>query len=111
MNRTISNVDYSMEEIRLAAFARALAHPVRVQILKLLTAQACCYTGYLAEKFPLAQSTISQHLKALKEAGLIRGEIMPPKIKYCLDQENWEKAKDLFEVLFHHSNKELPDQC
>ncbi len=56
--------------------------------------------------FPLAQSTISQHLKELKNAGLIKGELKPPKIKYCIDQENWNRAKILFEELFNTKNSD-----
>lgn len=80
-----------------------MAHPVRIKILGLLTSQPCCYTGDLTEMIPLAQSTISQHLKALKEACLISGEIKPPKVKYCLNRENWQEAKKLFEKFFKSS--------
>ena len=73
----------------------ALAHPVRVAILQLLSKQSCCYHGDMAEELPIANSTLSQHLKVLKEAGLIQGEINPPKIKYCLNRENWAMAKGL----------------
>lgn len=83
-----------------ARFAKALGHPVRLTILKHLSNQSCCYTGDLVEIFPMAQSTISQHLKELKNAGLIKGEIESPKIRYCIDQTNWMKAKRLFSVLF-----------
>ena len=100
MSRSLAKVNYTEEEKQLALFAKALSHPVRVHILKLLNNQSCCYTGDLTELIPLAQSTISQHLKALKEAGLIQGEIMPPKVKYCLNQENWSNAKTLFKDLF-----------
>ena len=96
MSRTLAEVDYSEDEVKLANIAKALSHPVRIQILKILTSQACCYTGDLTEIIPLAQSTISQHLKALKEAGLIQGEIMPPKVKYCLNKENLPIARKLF---------------
>jgi predicted transcriptional regulator len=99
MSRTLAEVDYSLDEITLANFAKALGHPVRIQILKILTSQACCYTGDLTEIIPLAQSTISQHLKALKEAGLIQGEIIPPKVKYCLNKDNWPIAQKLFKEL------------
>lgn len=88
----------SQEE--LAKFAKALAHPTRVEILRLLSTQSCCFTGDLVEVLPIAQSTISQHLKELKNAGLIQGEIDPPKIKYCVNQENWRKAKLLFAAFF-----------
>ena len=93
-------MDYSIEEQRLARYAKALGHPVRIQILKILSQQACCFNGDLTETIPLAQSTISQHLKSLKEAGLIQGEIMPPKIRYCLNKEAWAEASYLFESLF-----------
>jgi len=100
MSRTLADVQYSEEEKQIAAFAKALSHPVRVQILNLLNSQACCYTGDLTESIPLAQSTISQHLKALSDSGLIQGEIMPPKVKYCLNRENWAKANAIFSTLF-----------
>lgn len=99
MSRTLAEVEYSQDEVRLAGFAKAMGHPVRIQILKILTSQACCYTGDLTDIIPLAQSTISQHLKALKDAGLIQGEIMPPKVKYCLSRENWTIAKGLFKEM------------
>ncbi len=100
MKRTTQNIDYSHEAEQTAQFAKALAHPVRLTILKYLSNQSCCFTTDLVDVLPLAQSTISQHLKALKDAGLIQGEINPPKIKYCINQENWRKAKSLFESLF-----------
>jgi ArsR family transcriptional regulator len=95
MSRSLSGIEYVKEDVQLASFAKAMGHPVRIQILRLLNRQACCYTGDLTEQIPLAQSTISQHLKALKDAGLIQGEILPPKVKYCLNQKNWSLAKKL----------------
>ena len=100
MERTIASVEYSLTETKIAQYAKALGHPVRVQILNILNQQSCCFNGDLTEIIPLAQSTISQHLKSLKEAGLIQGEIMPPKIRYCLNKENWAEASQLFENLF-----------
>lgn len=99
LSRTLSQISYADEDLQLASFAKAMGHPVRIQILRVLNSQACCYTGDLTEQFPLAQSTISQHLKALKDAGLIQGEIQPPKVKYCLNKENWIIAKKLFEAM------------
>jgi len=101
MKRTLKNIDYSTETEQLAKFAKALAHPTRIAILKHLENQSCCFTGDLVDVLPLAQSTISQHLKELKNAGLIQGELKPPKIKYCINDENWTKAKHLFEELFN----------
>lgn len=82
-------------QIKLARYAKALAHPVRVYVMELLSRQSCCYSGDLADVLPIARSTLSQHLKELQEAGLIQGEINPPKIKYCINQENWNEAKAL----------------
>ncbi|MCD4695473.1 MAG: metalloregulator ArsR/SmtB family transcription factor [Bacteroidales bacterium] len=79
-----------------ARYAKAMGHPIRMYILELLSRQSCCYSGDLSEVLPIAKSTLSQHLKELKKAGLIQGEIEPPKIKYCLKQGNWEEAKKLF---------------
>jgi len=100
MKRTLEHIDYKENTEELAMFAKALAHPTRITILKHLENQSCCFTGDLVEVFPLAQSTISQHLKELKNAGLIQGELKPPKIKYCINLKNWKKAKELFANLF-----------
>jgi DNA-binding transcriptional ArsR family regulator len=90
---------YTEEQTKIARFAKALGHPVRIYIIELLSKQACCYSGDLTEILPIAKSTLSQHLKELKNAGLIQGEIEAPKIKYCLNKENWELAKRLFKEL------------
>jgi predicted transcriptional regulator len=86
---------YSEDQIQAARFAKALGHPVRIAILELLHSQACCYHGDMAEELPIAKSTLSQHLKELKTAGLIQGSITAPSIKYCIHKENWEKARML----------------
>jgi ArsR family transcriptional regulator, arsenate/arsenite/antimonite-responsive transcriptional repressor len=84
------------DQEKIARFAKALGHPVRIYILELLSKQSCCYSGNLSELLPIAKSTLSQHLKELKEAGLVQGEIEAPKIKYCINRENWELARELF---------------
>ena len=81
---------------RMARYAKALGHPVRVYIMQLLANQSCCYSGDLSQELPIAKSTLSQHLKELKESGLIQGEIKSPRIKYCVNKESWEEAKRLF---------------
>lgn len=91
---------YTEQQIKIARFAKAMGHPIRMYILELLSKQSCCYSGDLTEVLPIAKSTLSQHLKELKSAGLIQGEIEAPKIKYCLNRSNWELAKKLFEELF-----------
>jgi DNA-binding transcriptional ArsR family regulator len=109
MKRNINEIDYKISTEELARFAKALGHPTRIAILKRLENESCCFTGDLVDELPLAQSTISQHLKELKNAGLIKGELKPPKIKYCIDQKNWNKAKQLFEDLFSSKLQNL--QC
>ncbi len=96
MDKTIENIEYDKDLKQMARFAKALGHPTRLLILKYLEKSACCFTGDLVEILPIAQSTVSQHLKELKDAGLIQGEVEPPKVRYCINQENWEKAKKLF---------------
>lgn len=81
---------------KLARYAKAISHPVRVYIMTLLNQQRCCYSGDLSDDLPIAKSTLSQHLKELKKAGLIQGEIELPKIKYCVNKENWAEAQLLF---------------
>lgn len=81
---------------KIARYAKAMGHPVRVYVLDLLSKQACCYSGNLSDELPIAKSTLSQHLKELKDAGLIQGEIEAPKIKYCINKENWAEAQLLF---------------
>ena len=91
---------YTDEQVLKARFAKALGHPVRVYIIELLAKQSCCYSGDLTEILPIAKSTLSQHLKELKKAGLIQGEIEAPKIKYCLNRDNWALAKKLMKETF-----------
>lgn len=87
---------FSEKQQRLARYAKAMGHPVRVYVLELLSKQSCCYSGDLSEELPIAKSTLSQHLKELKDAGLIQGEIEAPRIKYCINKNNWYEAKQLF---------------
>jgi len=84
------------EQKKTARFAKAMSHPIRLFVLDLLANQTCCYSGDLSDVLPIAKSTLSQHLKVLKNAGLIQGEIEPPKVKYCLHRDNWKLAQKLF---------------
>lgn len=84
------------DQKQTARFAKAMGHPIRMYVLELLSKQSCCYSGDLSEDLPIAKSTLSQHLKELKESGLIQGEIEGPKIKYCINKENWTLAQLLF---------------
>ncbi len=95
-----TKVKYSEKQELIARFGNAIANPVRVAILQILSRQACCFHGDMAEELPIANSTLSQHLKVLKEAGLIQGEITGPKTKYCINRENWNLAKGLLISFF-----------
>jgi ArsR family transcriptional regulator, arsenate/arsenite/antimonite-responsive transcriptional repressor len=89
-------LEFTQEVQHIARISKALSHPVRVYILqKLSKMNSCCYSGDLVEELPVGRSTLSQHLKELKYAGLIQGEINPPYIKYCINRGNWDKAKKL----------------
>ncbi|WP_235817845.1 ArsR/SmtB family transcription factor [Formosa haliotis] len=90
----------STEQEQMARYAKAMGHPIRMHVLDLLSKQSCCYSGDLSDVFPIAKSTLSQHLKELKKAGLIQGEIEAPKVRYCIHPENWKEAQQLFKKLF-----------
>jgi len=92
--------EYNKNEILLADIAKAIAHPARIKILEILTGCDQCITGSIVEKLPLAQSTVSQHLKELKRANLIAGEVEGPKTCYCINKEGMTKAKNAFGELF-----------
>ena len=90
---------FTKEQEQTARFAKALAHPVRIAILQLLSSKSCCYHGDMAEELPIAKSTLSQHLNELKDAGLIQGDITPPTVKYCINRQNFNLAKTLLNGL------------
>jgi ArsR family transcriptional regulator, arsenate/arsenite/antimonite-responsive transcriptional repressor len=85
---------FTEKQQQIARIAKALSHPARVYIIeKLVGLNACCTSGEMIGDIPIARSTLSQHLKELKYAGLIQGDIEPPMIKYCMNNTNWELAK------------------
>ncbi|MFH0735374.1 MAG: metalloregulator ArsR/SmtB family transcription factor [bacterium] len=92
--------EFTQEEIWLAEIAKALSHPARLKILKILTQMDTCIVGCIVEKMPLAQATVSQHLKELKKVGLIDGEIDGPKVCYCVNKKALSKAKEALDKLF-----------
>lgn len=96
----MTNKDYSIKQEQIARFAKALGHPARIAILQFLAKQTQCYFGDIHEELPIAKATVSQHLKELKDAGLIQGEVETPKVKYCINQENWKLAHEFFGELF-----------
>ncbi|MGY3089818.1 DNA-binding transcriptional ArsR family regulator [Hymenobacter sp. UYAg731] len=92
---THKRAEFTAAEQRLAAIAKALGHPARVAIVRLLARRRACVCGELVLELPLSQSTVSQHLKELKAAGLVQGEIDGPRVCYCLDPAGWAVARHL----------------
>lgn len=101
---------FNKKENQLAKYAKALAHPARIAIIRLLAKKQTCMCGHIVDELPLSQSTVSQHLKELKDAGLIRGEIEGAKVCYCIDAKEWKKAKAWIDELFE-SHKEISGCC
>ena len=83
----------------LAALAKALGHPTRVQIIRYLMSRDCCMCGDIVEHLPLAQSTVSQHLRVLKDAGILRGTIDGPWVSYCVEPSRLERVRELMATL------------
>ena len=86
-------------ESELAGMAQALGHPIRVAILRILIERQECICGELVEELPVAQSTVSQHLKRLKEARLIRGTVDGPRVCYCIEPAALERFRQLFDTI------------
>ena len=85
--------EFTVKENRLAAIAKALGHPARIAIIQLLLKRETCICGDIVDELPLSQSTVSQHLKELKSAGLIKGDIDGISVCYCIDKKMWKEAK------------------
>ena len=97
---TTKTEEFTLKDNKIAMYAKAFAHPARIAILKLLIQKNACVCGDIVDELPLSQSTVSQHLKELKEAGLIKGSIEGVKICYCIDEKEWENAKKYLNELF-----------
>ena len=97
---TTKSAGFSVKEKKMAKIARALAHPARIAILNVLAKRQTCICGDIVEELPLSQSTVSQHLKELKEAGLITGEIDGAKVCYCIDTKAWKSAQSTHNQMF-----------
>jgi DNA-binding transcriptional ArsR family regulator len=102
---------FSSKDNALAKMAKALSHPARVAILNILIKRQACICGDIVEELPLSQSTISQHLKELKEAGLIKGEIEGVTTCYCIDEQQWKAAQTLLNDLFSSYKKTAGNCC
>jgi len=101
------NCAKNIDNESLARFAKAMGHPTRMEILRFLASMDSCYFGDIHNELPIAKATVSQHLKELKEAGLIQGEIETPKVKYCIHAGNWEIAQKMFSEFFELKKKNV----
>ena len=97
---TTKTEEFTLKDNKIAVYANAFAHPARIAILKLLVQKNSCVCGDIVDELPLSQSTVSQHLKELKEAGLIKGSISGVKVCYCIDEKEWDNAKKYLNELF-----------
>lgn len=111
--KQVTTKGYTEHEEQIARFAKAMGHPARMAILRFLASQQSCFFGEIHEVLPIAKATVSQHLKELKEAGLIQGEIEAPKVRYCINRSNWLLARDLFAEFFRegHTDGRPHDSC
>ena len=97
----MAKLEVTPEQERLARFAKAMGHPTRIE----------CFFGDIHEVLPVAKATVSQHLSELKEAGLIQGTIEPPKVKYCINAENWKLARQLFSQMLDDCCPSKKNSC
>ncbi len=95
---------FNKDEVELAGLAKALSHPARIKILNVLNQKNVCITGEIVDMLPLAQSTVSQHLKELQNIGLISGEVEGPKMCYCIEPKMMKRVKSAFNNLFSKIN-------
>ena len=99
------------EQNQLAEIAKAIAHPARIAILQYLSEAKSCVCGDIVSHLPLSQSTVSQHLKALKASGIIKGSIEGPSVCYCIDAQAWQNAKTLLSTFFDQQSEVIGDCC
>jgi DNA-binding transcriptional ArsR family regulator len=102
--------EFTEKENTIARYARALGHPARIAILNVIIKNQTCICGEIVDELPFSQSTVSQHLKELKEAGLIKGEIEGTKVCYCIDEKEWAIVENYFSGMFAKI-KQSKDNC
>lgn len=103
--------EFTIKDNKLAKYAKALSHPARIAILRLLIKKQACVCGDIVDELPLSQSTVSQHLKELKEAGLIKGDIEGTRVCYCIDELELSKANQYISDLFSSYFLSKTDCC
>lgn len=100
---------FESSDKELALFAKGLAHPARIAIIRYLAEKRSCICGDIVEELPLSQSTVSQHLKELKRCGLIQGNVDGPRVCYCIHEKNWKKLREAFSGFFEMEEADKGD--
>ena len=103
--------EFTLRDNRVARYAKALAHPARVAILRLLAKKKSCVCGDIVDELPLSQSTVSQHLKELKASGLVQGDVEGARVCYCIDPKEWALAQRTLTGLLESFREADPDCC
>ncbi|EQA47127.1 DNA-binding helix-turn-helix protein [Leptospira broomii serovar Hurstbridge str. 5399] len=101
---------FNKRQNKIASYAKALGHPARIAIIESILKRKACICGDLVDELSLAQATVSQHLKALKEVGIIKGTIEGPSICYCIDEKSWKEIREYFGFLLSQ-NPETKISC
>ena len=103
--------EFNTKERKIAALCKALAHPARIAIINFLIKKRECICSDVVNELPLSQSTVSQHLKELKNAGLISGDIDGPRVCYCIDQKRWHEAADIINMFLSQETIQAGKPC
>ncbi len=103
--------EFSTKERKIAALCKALAHPARIAIINFLIKKRECICSDVVNELPLSQSTVSQHLKELKNAGLISGDIDGPRVCYCIDQKRWHEAVGIINLFLSQETIQAEKPC
>ncbi|MDA8715317.1 metalloregulator ArsR/SmtB family transcription factor [Flavobacteriales bacterium] len=101
------NDSYTRTQVNIADLCKAIAHPARVAIVQYLLTQSACVCGDIVDELPLSQSTVSQHLKALKKVGLIQGTVSGPKVCYCINPVVWDEFSSMITPIFNEVETKL----
>jgi predicted transcriptional regulator len=110
MATTKSN-EFNIKEQKIAEFCKALAHPARIAIINFLIKKKECICSEVVNELPLSQSTVSQHLKELKNAGLIKGDIVAPRVCDCIDLKKWNEAKKIINLFLSQEATQADKPC
>ncbi|MFQ5686282.1 MAG: ArsR/SmtB family transcription factor [Candidatus Scalindua sp.] len=103
--------EFSIKEQKIAELCKALAHPARIAIINFLIKKKECICSDVVDELPLSQSTVSQHLKELKNIGLIKGDIDGPRVCYCIDLKKWKEAKEIINLFLSQEVTQQKEPC